>query len=280
MNIINLFNQLLKEKNMSSLIGIVLALVLIGVGMVLKGTPLAALNNAAAFLIIFGGTAATIMVAFPFSEFKKIPKLLQIALLQRKAPSKVEQIALLVRCAEVAKKEGLLALEEIALETNDPFFKKGLEMIIDGNEAEFIEEVLFDEVEAMDKRHKVGALIFTQAGTYAPTLGVLGAVIGLVAALGSLNDIDKIGHSISAAFIATLLGIFSGYVLWHPIANKLKRVSKHEQEVKMLVIEGLLAVYKGVIPKMLETKLMVYLPPKEREKYQMKAGERANEKVA
>jgi chemotaxis protein MotA len=280
MNIIILFNQLLKEKNMSSLIGIVLALILIGVGMVLKGTPLAALNNAAAFLIIFGGTTATIMVAFPFSEFKKIPKLLQIALLQRKTPSKVEQIALLVRCAEVAKKEGLLALEEIVLEIDDPFFKKGLEMIIDGNDAEFIEEVLFDEVEAMDKRHKVGALIFTQAGTYAPTLGVLGAVIGLVAALVNLNDIEKIGHSISAAFIATLLGIFSGYVLWHPIANKLKRISKQEQEGKMLVIEGLLAVYKGVIPKMLETKLMVYLPPKDREKYQMKAGERANEKVA
>jgi chemotaxis protein MotA len=265
---------------MSSLIGILIAFVVIGVGMVLKGTPLTALNNPAAFLIIIGGTISTLMVAFPFNEFKKIPKLLQIALLQRKAPSKVEQIALLVRCAEIAKKEGLLALEEIAIEADDPFLKKGLEMIIDGNEAEFIEEVMLDEVAAMDQRHKIGAHIFTQAGTYAPTLGVLGAVIGLVAALVNLNDIDKIGHSISAAFIATLLGIFTGYVLWHPIANKLKRISKQEQEVKMLVIEGLLAVYKGVIPKMLETKLMVYLPPKERAKYEITVKEKANEKIA
>ncbi|WP_284036450.1 flagellar motor stator protein MotA [Neobacillus sp. 114] len=265
---------------MSSLFGILIAVVVIGVGMVLKGTPLSALNNAAAFLIIFGGTVATIMIAFPFSEFKKIPKLLKIALLQTKAPTKVEQIAILVRCAEIAKKEGLLALEDIALEAKDPFFKKGLELIIDGNDGEFIEEVLLDEVDAMGQRHKVGAHIFTQAGTYAPTLGVLGAVIGLVSALVNLNDIEKIGHSISAAFIATLLGIFSGYVLWHPIANKLKRLSKREQELKLLTIEGLLAVYKGVIPKMLETKLMVYLPPKERVKYEMTSKERANEKVA
>jgi chemotaxis protein MotA len=266
---------------MSSLIGLLLAIIVIGVGMVLKGTPLSALNNSAAFLIIFGGTIATIMVAFPFSEFKRIPKLLQIALLKTKAPSKVKQIAILVRCAEIAKKDGLLALEEIALEAKDPFFQKGLEMIIDGNEAEFIEEVLMDEVEAMDQRHKVGAHIFTQAGTYAPTLGVLGAVIGLVSALVNLNDIDKIGHSISAAFIATLLGIFSGYVLWHPIANKLKRLSKQEQEVKLLTIEGLLAVYKGVVPKMLETKLMVYLPPKERMKYESSNKEKEqHEKVA
>lgn len=140
-------------------------------------------------------------------------------------------------------------------------------MIIDGYDAEFIEEVLFDEVEAIGKRHRTGALIFTQAGTYAPTLGVLGAVVGLIAALGSLSEIDKIGHSIAAAFIATLLGIFSGYVLWHPLANKLKRLSLQEQELKQLIIEGLLSIYQGVMPSALEKKLTVHIPPSEREAY-------------
>jgi chemotaxis protein MotA len=84
---------------------------------------------------------------------------------------------------------------------------------------EFVGDVLEADVEAMEERHRVGALIFAQAGTYAPTLGVLGAVVGLIAALGNLNDIDKLGHSIAAAFVATLLGIFSGYVLWHPFAS-------------------------------------------------------------
>ncbi len=112
-------------------------------------------------------------------------------------------------------------------------------------------------------------IFFTQAGTYAPTLGVLGAVVGLVASLGNLEDVNEIGHSISAAFIATLFGIFSGYVLWHPLANKLKRISKREQELKLLTIEGLLAIYKGVSPSALEKKLSASLPPKERKYLEM-----------
>ncbi|RDU35918.1 flagellar motor protein MotA [Neobacillus piezotolerans] len=253
---------------MSSIFGIILALLAIGFGMVLKGAPLASLNNPAAFLIIFGGTAAALYIAFPFREMKKFPKLLKIALFEPKLPSKAETIAKLIACAEIAKKEGFLALEGIAESTTDPFFKKGLEMIIDGYEAEFIEEVLFEEVEAIQMRHQAGALIFTQAGTYAPTLGVLGAVVGLIAALGSLSEIEKIGHSISAAFIATLLGIFSGYVLWHPLANKLKRISKREQDSKLIIIEGLLAIYEGILPGALEKKLTVHIPLSERKEYE------------
>jgi chemotaxis protein MotA len=265
---------------MSSIIGILLALLAIGFGMVLKGASLTALYNPAAYLIIFGGTAAAILIAFPFSEIKKFPILLKIALIEPKLPSKANQISSLVQCAEVAKKEGLLALEEIAATTEDPFFKKGLELIIDGHDIEFIEEILLEEVAAIDKRHKTGALIFTQAGTYAPTLGVLGAVIGLIASLGNLNNVEKLGHSISAAFIATLLGIFTGYVLWHPIANRLKRISKQEQEVKLLTIEGLLSVYQGLSPSALEKKLTVYVAPKERAKNEKKNEEKAHEKTA
>jgi chemotaxis protein MotA len=269
-----------KEKTMSGILGIILALLAVGVGMVLKGASLSALVNPAAYLIIFGGTAATVMIAFPFSELKKFPLLIKIAMFEPKLPAKSDQITKLIECAEIAKKEGLLALEEIAADTKDPFFKKGLEMIIDGHDIEFIEEVLLDEVAAIDKRHKTGALIFTQAGTYAPTLGVLGAVVGLIASLGNLSDVEKLGHSISAAFIATLLGIFSGYVMWHPIANKLKRISKQEQELKLLIIEGLLAVYKGVSPSGLEKKLTVYLAPKDRIKFEKKLEEDVHEQTA
>jgi chemotaxis protein MotA len=266
---------------MSSIFGILFALLVIGLGMMLKGAPLASLNNPAAFLIIFGGTAAALFIAFPFREIKKVPKLLKIALIEPKLPSKAEQVARLIACAEIAKKEGFLALEEIAATTDDPFFKKGLEMIIDGYDVEFVEEVLLDEVEAIQKRHKTGALIFTQAGTYAPTLGVLGAVVGLIAALGSLSEIEKIGHSISAAFIATLLGIFSGYVLWHPLANKLKRLSKQEQELKLLIIEGLLSIYQGVLPSALEKKLTVHIAPSERKALErIESDEFLEEKIA
>jgi chemotaxis protein MotA len=266
---------------MSSIFGILLALLSIGFGMVLKGASLSALNNPPAYLVIFGGTAAALLVAFPFNEIKKFPSLLKIALLEPKLPSMAEQISSLISCAEIARKEGFLALEQISVNIKDPFFKRGLEMIIDGNDSEFIEEVLLDEVAAIDRRHKTGALIFTQAGTYAPTLGVLGAVIGLIAALGNLNNVDKLGHSISAAFIATLLGIFTGYVLWHPIANRLKRLSKQEQELKLLTIEGLLSLYQSVSPSALEKKLTVSLPPKERKKFEKIVEEKLqNDKIA
>ncbi|MDQ0199591.1 flagellar motor stator protein MotA [Neobacillus ginsengisoli] len=265
---------------MSSIFGILLALLAIGIGMVLKGASLSALINPAAYLIIFGGTAAAILIAFPFSEIKKIHILLKIALFEPKLPSKAEQISSLVLCAEISRKEGILALEEFAVDTKDLFFKNGLEMIIDGHDIEFVEEVLLDEVAAIDKRHKTGALIFTQAGTYAPTLGVLGAVIGLIASLGNLNNVEKLGHSISAAFIATLLGIFSGYVLWHPIANKLKRISKKEQELKLLTIDGLLGVYQGLSPSALEKKLSVYIAPSDRKKFEKKTEDKVHEKSA
>lgn len=101
---------------------------------------------------------------------------------------------------------------------------------------------------------------------YAPTLGVLGAVVGLIAALGNLNDVEALGHSIAAAFIATLLGIFTGYVLWHPMSNKLKLISRAEVEIRQIMVEGLLSLQEGITSRQLEHKLNVYLNPEELEK--------------
>lgn len=251
---------------MTTLIGLVLAIVFIGVGMVLKGVSVEALANPAAFLIIFGGTIAALFVAFPLSELKKFPILLKIAFSEPKLPTKEAVIEMMVEWSMVARREGVLALEDISESVDDPFLKNGLEMIIDGSDRSQMEEILFDELEATAERHKAGSLIFSQAGMYAPTLGVLGAVVGLIAALGNLQDMDKLGHSIAAAFIATLLGIFTGYVLWHPISNKLKRISKKEQDLKIMMIDGLLAIQEGLTPKLIERKMTVYLPAKARGK--------------
>lgn len=248
----------------STVIGLILAFISIFVGMALKGAPLSNLVNLPAYLIIFGGTAATLFVAFPMSELAKFPKLMKLIFIQPKLISKREIIDIFVDWATVTRREGLLALESKVEEINDPFLKNGMRMIIDGNDQDFVHDVLMEDISAMEERHKTGALIFTQAGTYAPTLGVLGAVVGLVAALGNLSDIEKLGHSIAAAFIATLLGIFSGYVLWHPIANKLKRMSKREAEVKLMMVEGLLSIQSGVSTIAISQKLSVFLSPSER----------------
>jgi chemotaxis protein MotA len=249
----------------STIIGVILGLFAVIVGMIFKGAnPLALVEGPAAYIIIFVGTAASLFIAFPMSELKKVPKLFNIIFKEQKLMPKKEIIALFMEWATITRREGLLALESKVEDIDDPFLKNGMRMIIDGNDQDFVRDVLMEDIAATEDRHRGGALIFSQAGMYAPTLGVLGAVIGLIAALGNLSEMDKLAHSIAAAFVATLLGIFSGYVLWHPISNKLKRLSKKEMEIKFMMVEGLLSIQSGVSTIAISQKLSVFLTPTER----------------
>ncbi|SHH91254.1 flagellar motor stator protein MotA [Desulfosporosinus lacus] len=248
----------------STYIGLILAVIAVGVGMVLKGASLSSLLNPAAILIIFVGTAAALFIGFPLDDLKAVPKLFKIMFTSQELVSRSELINQIGEWATVSRREGLLSLESMAEEIEDEFLRNGMRMVIDGNDPEFIRDVLMENISAMEERHRQGALIFTQAGTYAPTLGVLGAVVGLIAALGNLNEIEALGHLISAAFVATLLGIFSGYVLWHPMANKLKQKSKKETQIKMMMAEGLLAIQAGEPVLSINQRLAVFLTPTER----------------
>ena len=248
----------------STIIGIVLGLVAVIGGMFLKHAPLAQLINPAAYVIILVGTAASLFIGFPLSEIKKFPTLLKITFIEQKLVGRDELIRMFMEWATITRREGLLALETKVDEIEDPFLRNGMRMIIDGNEQDFVRDVLLEEISATEDRHKAGALIFSQAGMYAPTLGVLGAVIGLIAALADMSDMGALAHAIAAAFIATLLGIFTGYVLWHPIANKLKRLSKRESDIRLMMVEGLLSIQSGVSTIAISQKLSVFLTPAER----------------
>lgn len=251
----------------STIIGLILGFVSLILGMYLKGAPLESLvSNPAAFVIIILGTAATLFVAFPMSEIKKFGTLLKITMTKPKIISKEELINLFMEWASITRREGLLALESKVDEISDDFLRSGMRMIIDGNDQEFVQDVLTEDIAATEERHKAGAMIFSQAGMYAPTLGVLGAVVGLIAALADMSDIDKLSHAIAGAFIATVFGIFTGYVMWHPIATKLKRISKKEMEVKLMMVEGLLSIQSGVSTIAIQQKLVVFLTPAERKK--------------
>jgi chemotaxis protein MotA len=277
--IVNL-NNYIEEKNIigglqmdkTSLLGVLLGVIAVGVGMVLKGVGLDALINPAAFLIIIAGTAASVMVAFPLSTLKKFPALIKIIFTEKKEQNVAELINLFASWATQARKEGILSLENQLDKIDDQFLSSGLQLAVDGQTPEFIREVMLEKVDAMEKRHQEGAAIFSQAGTYAPTLGVLGAVIGLIAALADMTDIDRIGHAIAAAFVATLLGIFTGYVLWHPFANKLRQKSKKEIEVKEIMIEGIISIATGESAKIVKDKLGSYLTTKEFEKLNQEIG--------
>lgn len=251
----------------TSFIGVILGIVAVGVGMFLKGVGPSALINPAAILIIFVGTMAAVTIAFPTSEIKRVPKLFGVVFKEQVLLPAPELIRMFSDWAQLARKEGLLALEAQTNNVEDAFLRNGLSLAVDGQSADYIRDVLSEEIEAMEDRHRAGAQIFSQAGTYAPTLGVLGAVVGLIAALANMDNTDELGKAISAAFIATLLGIFTGYVLWHPFANKLKRKSQQEANLKYMMIEGILSILEGEAPRVIEQKLASYLPAGERKQF-------------
>lgn len=251
----------------TSIIGVILGVIAIGTGMVLKGVSLTALINPAAILIIILGTIATVLIAFPADEIKRIPKLFKIIFKEKNEVAPEELIKTFSDWAVIARKEGLLALEGISERVEDPFLRNGLSLAVEGQSADYIRDILSEEIDAMEERHQTGSAIFTQAGTYAPTLGVLGAVVGLIAALSNMTDTDELSMAISAAFVATLIGIFTGYVLWHPFANKLKRKSVQEVKIKTMMIEGVLSIIEGEAPRTIEQKLTSYLPAEERKKW-------------
>ncbi|MCL1817101.1 MAG: flagellar motor stator protein MotA [Clostridiales bacterium] len=252
--------------DLSSIIGLLLAIVGVFVGMILKGVSPSALIVPAAMLIIFVGTFGAVAIASPGRDLKNVLKMFGVIFGNKKHTTNEEAIEQLIKFAEIARREGLLALEKLVNEIADPFLKRGIIMINDGVSAEFIEEALLEDIYATEERHSANAQVFTQAGTYAPTLGVLGAVVGLIAALGHMDNIELLGHAIAAAFVATVFGIFTGYVLWHPFANKLRQKSKIEMETKYLIIKGLVAMQNGENPRILKEKLLSYLSVSERNK--------------
>ncbi len=258
--------------DMSSLIGLALGLIGVFVGMVVKGADLAVLVNPAAFLIIIVGTLGACTIAMPGAVTKKVPKYIGLCFMNKNHYSKPDTVMKFLELALISRKEGLLALESHMEEISDEFLKKGLSLVIDGSAPDIVEKILSDEIQFMETRHKMGITWFNQAGTYAPTLGVLGAVIGLIAALANMNDIDKLGHAISAAFVATLLGIFTGYVLAHPTSNKLKMFSQEEVELKEMVLEGVLCIQKGISPAFIEQTMLCRLSTEEKKKYESMKG--------
>jgi chemotaxis protein MotA len=247
----------------STVLGVIIGAFTLVVGLILKGANPSALVNPAALVIIFVGTTAAILNAFPLHQFKKLGVMFKKVFTKSATFDKVKIARDFVTFSHIVRKDGLLALENIKIENR--FMDTGISMVVDGVEAEVIETVLDSQIEAQKKRHKLGATLFAQAGMYAPTLGVLGAVIGLVAALGNLNDIERLGHSIAAAFIATLFGIFSGYVLWHPFSNKLKQISQEEIEAKEMIIQAVLSLQAGDPPRIMQFKMLSYIPDKQKE---------------
>jgi chemotaxis protein MotA len=206
------------------------------------------------------GTIGAAMAGGLLKDFTGSIKWLKLALMAK--PTTADGLVDdLVRLADRARKEGLLALEDAAREVEDPFLRRGLELAIDGTDPEELRDILEGEVVAKRKEFHQGGKLFADMGGYGPTLGVIGTVVSLVHVLANLSSPEELGKLIASAFVATLWGVMSANVLWLPMANKINRlgeVSVHQME---LVIEGVLSIQAGVNPRLIQQKLRAFLPP-------------------
>jgi chemotaxis protein MotA len=241
-----------------SLAGLALAAVAIIGGQLLEGGSLGSLLQVAAFIIVIGGTLAAIMVQSPLPVFVDGVKLARWVVLPPgfDAGHAIRQIG---EWAADARRDGMLSLENRLPGVEDPFTRGGLQMLVDGFEPERIREALEVETIAWEERQRAGAKIWEAAGGYAPTVGILGAVLGLIHVMENLSDPAKLGGGIAVAFVATVYGVGSANLLFLPVANKLKTLIAHQVRRREIIADGLLGIANGENPKLIEARLAGYL---------------------
>ncbi len=246
-----------------TVIGIVISIVGIALGATLEGTNVMVVLNLPAALIVLVGTLGATIAACGLPAHIKLPALFKKAIMpdDLDLPGRVKE---LVSFAEQARRDGLLALDEAVSDIDDPFTKKGIQLVVDGTDPDLVAAVLDAENEAMRKRHAAARNPFTQAGAMAPTMGIIGTVFGLVNVMNNLNQPSTLGPLIAAAFLATLMGVGSANIVFLPMANRLKELSEEELHFREMTLEGILAIQAGDNPRVVEEKLMAYVPPKDR----------------
>jgi chemotaxis protein MotA len=224
---------------------------------------LAAYANYAGLLIIIGGTSGATILSFTLEDIGNLPKILKNAFMA-KTQDPVSVVTTMVGYAGKARREGLLGLEEDIQTIADPFLQKGLQLVVDGTDGEMIRDILETDTAYMQARHKIGSEILISAGGYSPTLGIIGAVAGLIHALGSVSDASKLTGAIAVAFTATFYGIGFANLLLLPLGSKLALRSKQETFIRELTLVGVLSISAGDNPRIVEEKMRAFMAPSDR----------------
>lgn len=268
---------------MSGLIALILGFVFLIIGFMGEGGHVAALVSWTSFVIVFGGTIGSLGTSFSLKQIKNLGKLLRVAFTSKSADL-AELIVYFNYVLDKVKKDSFLSFEaELQADENmDPFMKKGLQLAIDGVNSEEVRNVLELEAEMTLKRHKIGAAMFDSAGGTAPTMGIVGTVLGLVHVLGGLAkaDMGALGASISAAFLATLYGLGSANLIFLPLGTRLKNIAKQEQVEKELIIEAIFLIQEKVSQTILIDTLKGFLDKKEQMKLDSRYFEEADSREA
>lgn len=251
--------------DISTIVGILLGFAFMIFGIITSG-DLASYIHIPSIIITLGGTLASTLTCFPIKDFANTMKVLKKAFAY-KDNSPDDVIKEIINLANVARKEGLLALDEYAENLNDEFLKKGIMLIVDGTEPELVRNILETELVYLEERHSNGQKVFESAANFAPAFGMIGTLIGLINMLRTLDDPSTIGPNMSVALVTTFYGSVLSNVLFLPLAQKLKVRNASEILVKELMVEGLLSIQAGENPRIIEEKLKTFIPPNMRKSY-------------
>ena len=247
----------------ATLIGLILGIGAVLGGQTLEGGHVGSIMQATAAIIVLGGTFGAVFVSFPFHDVLSGFNAMKTII--KEPPQDPHQIITQITgYANKARKEGILSLEKEIKNIENPFLSKALSMAVDGAEPHVIREAMETELAYCDEHGKASSKIFKAAGGYAPTIGILGAVLGLIHVMENLNDPSKLGAGIATAFVATVYGVGSANLLFLPFATKLEIRHRHEMIVKEMILEGVVAVATGENPRLIEEKLISFLSEKQK----------------
>jgi len=259
---------------MLTVVGVIVAIMAIVISTVMDGNSFGALIGPSSLFLVVVGALGVTLAGFDIPDLKNAPKAMIIAFTGKLAEGD-SIVTSLMGFAEVARRDGVLALESSIAELDDEFLKNGLQQVVDGLDAEQVREVMEIELGALDGRHQNNIAFWKGMGGNAPTMGMVGTVIGLINMLGNLSDPAQLGLGLSVALLTTLYGVIFANLVFLPIGGKLARLHAAELEVKELAIDGVLALQSGASPRALVERLEAFLPPESRQGLDVRSGKKA-----
>ncbi|HVB37346.1 MAG TPA: flagellar motor protein [Vicinamibacterales bacterium] len=248
-------SQKTTRVDFTSVAGVPVGIGLILIGQAIEGGSVGSLLQLTAALIVFGGTLGAVLLSFSLSDVTRALSSLRTVFLWDGEPPMMT-IESILGYAKKARKEGIMSLEDDLERIDDPFLQKGLRLAVDGTDPHAVREMLEIENQSREEHDEIPAKVYESGGGYAPTIGILGAVLGLIHVMQNLADPTKLGAGIAVAFVATVYGVGSANLIFLPIATKLKMTARHEARRRELIVEGIMAIQEGLNPRTIQEKLL------------------------
>jgi chemotaxis protein MotA len=259
---------------MMTIVGIVVAIMSIVISTIMDGNSFGALIGPSSLFLVVVGALGVTLSGFDIPDIKAAPKAMIVSFTAKLANGD-DTVTKLMQFAEIARRDGVLALESSINELDDEFLKAGLQQVVDGLDADKVREVMEIELGAIDVRHQTNIAFWKAMGGYAPTMGMVGTVIGLINMLGNLSDPAQLGAGLSVALLTTLYGVIFANLVFLPIGSKLNRLHEAELTVKDMAIDGVIALQSGASPRAIVERLEAFLPPDSRQGLDVRSGKKA-----